>query len=766
MRILSSVGPMFLSWLREQLPQYALLPWLLVLFMLMWLVYMPLTYSAQTTLTVSLVVILFLIMLGINRLENERTEDLIRFLRLLAIVIAAFVSLRYLSWRINYTISYHDFFSLLGAILLLAAEIYTLFIFVIGGFVNAWPIQRQPPKLPNDPEQLPLVDILVPSYNESPELLELTLLAATQLDYPRHRYRVYLCDDGATVQRRNRPDIADAAWERYDELQALCQRVGARYVTRERNEHAKAGNLNAALRHCQGDLVLVLDADHIPTANILRNTVGFFLQDPKLFLVQTPHFFINPDPLERNLDTYGKMPSENEMFYGMIQPGLDFWNASFFCGSAALLRRRYLNEIGGIAGESITEDAETAMSLHGLGYNSVYLNQPMITGLQPETFTGFIVQRSRWAQGMTQILLLKNPWVQPKMTISQRLAYTSSISFWLFPFARLIFFIAPALYLLFSLKILDAFLPVSLLAYALPHVIGVLILGNILYGRTRWPLISELYETIQSMQALPAIINVLRAPRSPSFSVTPKGERLDREFISQLALPFYLLFLLNVVCLIAGVIRLSLMPGPEDITIIVLTMILTAINLVFSLAAIGVMLEKPQKRAAYRIPTHTTDLSGLLHDGRQGHPVKIFDLSHGGAGLEMPHPLPPQHDWLLRIKIPAMHQWRDIPVRLTRSWQTTEQHYQAGVLFKPQTLADQRAIVALVYGDNTAQVANQKRRQRRIGLTQGAAFLLSIAFKHAIANFAFLSHIFARRFRAWLRLKLRMVTSPTQDLSS
>jgi cellulose synthase (UDP-forming) len=88
---------------------------------------------------------------------------------------------------------------------------------------------------------------------------------------------------------------------------------------------------------------------------------------------------------------FGKMPSESEMFYSVIQDGLDFWNASFFCGSAALLRRRGLMEIGGLTSQSITEDAETALTLHARGYRSVYLDEPLNSGLQPETFAGFVV---------------------------------------------------------------------------------------------------------------------------------------------------------------------------------------------------------------------------------------------------------------------------------------------------------------------------------------------------------------------------------------
>ena len=128
------------------------------------------------------------------------------------------------------------------------------------------------------------------------------------------------------------------------------------------------------------------------------------------------------------------------MFYAGIQPGLDFWNASFFCGSAAILRRKYLLEVGGIAGDTITEDAETALGLHGKGYNSAYFFKPLIIGLTPETFDDFIVQRSRWAQGMIQIFLLKNPLFQKGLTFFQRLCYFNTCFFWFFGFCPVYFY--------------------------------------------------------------------------------------------------------------------------------------------------------------------------------------------------------------------------------------------------------------------------------------------------------------------------------------
>ena len=131
------------------------------------------------------------------------------------------------------------------------------------------------------------------------------------------------------------------------------------YLTREKNLYAKAGNINAALPHIHGDLVLILDCDHVPTVEFLEQTVAPFIKDEKLWLVQTPHFLINDDPIEKNIGRSNDMPSECELFYTSTLRGMDNWNSAFFCGSGALLRRSHLDEIGGICTKTVTEDIET-----------------------------------------------------------------------------------------------------------------------------------------------------------------------------------------------------------------------------------------------------------------------------------------------------------------------------------------------------------------------------------------------------------------------
>jgi cellulose synthase (UDP-forming) len=650
--------------------------------------------------------------------------------RLFFFAIATFMTLRYTAWRITDTLPAADTISFIPGILLFGAELYGIAMYFFGVFVNISPLDRKPIPLPDDERLLPTVDVFVPSYNEDPELLAITLTAARAIRYPAGKLAVYLLDDGGTEQKRNDRDPAKAALaqERHVALQALCARLGVSYLTRPRNEAAKAGNINAALPRTTGELILILDADHVPTQDFLDSTVGHFLRDPKLFLVQTPHFFINPDPIERNLQTWWSMPSENEMFYCAGQRGLDFWNAAFFCGSAALLRRRCLEEIGGIAGVSITEDAETALELHARGYHSVYVAKPMVAGLQPETFAGFIGQRTRWAQGMLQILLLKNPLFKAGLSLPQRICYLSSCVFWLFPIARALFLFLPLTYLFFGMRIYNASLE-EFCAYALAHLVCSLMLTNYLFGKVRWPFVSELYEMIQALFLVPALISVLLKPKAPTFKVTAKAETLQRSFVSHLAGPVVAMFCLLVLGAAVGVWRFIHLPLEQENLAIVFGWNL--LNLIFIAAALGVVYERRQRRTMPRMPR--AQVAELVMGGR-AVPAQIEDLSIGGAQLALDLDAAGQselagRDICLRVAGPEPDVSHEFPIEIRHALVQGDR-ITLGTRFCPASDADRARIIALCYGSSAVWSAFQQRRQRPRMILGGLLFVIGLALVH------------------------------------
>ena len=501
--------------------------------------------------------------------------------RFLFIFTVALISLRYFFWRTFDTLIYTGPLDMLGMMLIYLAEAYSLIIHFLGMFISLWPLENKPMPLPSDPAAYPTVDILIPTYNESEEIVKLTVTAAMQVDYPRDKFRVYILDDGSTHARRNAPATSLDAWERYYQLKRIARDLGAHYLTREENDHAKAGNINHALTKITGDLILVLDCDHVPTRDILTNTAGWFLKDEKLFLVQTPHFFINTTTVEKNIGSFSNSPGENDMFYHAIQPGMDLWNASYFCGSAAVLRRKFLVEAGGIAGDTITEDAETSLRLHNMGYNSVYLRQPMICGLSPETFDDYIVQRTRWAQGMVQIFILANPLTANGLSIWQKLCYFNSCFFWFFSLARLIFYIGPGLFLILGQKVYHASVS-QIVAYSLPHVLCVFVVMDFFYGKCRRQFFSEIYESVQSLFLTPAIISALFNPRKPSFKITPKGKTIEHEHLNPMALVFFMICVLNLVGIVFAVARWISYPLFRDVILIAFSWCLYNICLLYT----------------------------------------------------------------------------------------------------------------------------------------------------------------------------------------
>ncbi len=518
--------------------------------------------------------------------------------RLLFLFVGAFVSLRYIIWRTTDTLQYTGPLDFIAMTVLFLAECYAIMIHMMGLFINASPLESRIIPLPADTSTYPTVDIFIPTFTESEDLVKATATAAKQVDYPADKMNIYIIDDGSTIARRNNIATSAEAWKRYYVLRKIAERVGVKYLTREANNHAKAGNINAALGHTSGELVLILDCDHVPTRDILKSMVGRFLSDPKLFLVQAPHFFINPTPVEKNVTNVGSVSAENDMFFRTMHLGFDSWNSSYFCGSAALLRRKLLDEVGGVSGETITEDAETSLKLHAKGYNSVYINRPMVCGLQPETFNDYVTQRIRWAQGMVQIFIMHNPLTIKGLSWPQRIAYFNSCVFWFFGMPRMVYFLAPALFLMFGLKVYHATM-IPILAYAIPHLLSTFFIMDFLYGRSRKPLFSEIYETVQALFLLPAVLSTILHPRKPTFKITPKGQTNLSESLNPLAIPFIIIIFINVFALSEAVYKWINFPIYRDV--IAVTGAWCFYNSFLVIISMGAFWERKQVRYYHRI---------------------------------------------------------------------------------------------------------------------------------------------------------------------
>ena len=690
--------------------------WALIAILMIAVIALPINLQTQLVCSLSVVVLMAVIKL----------LDAGGRWRLVALALGTSIVLRYVYWRTTETLPpINQPANFIPGVLLYLAEMYSVMMLALSLFIVAMPLSpRRLPKI--EGKRFPTVDVFVPTYNEDAVLLANTLAAAKAMDYPPDKVTVWLLDDGSTDQKRNSQNAiaAEMAEARHRDLRDLCAALNVNYLTREQNVSAKAGNLNNGLQHSTGELIAVFDADHAPAHDFLESTVGYFDEDPKLFLVQTPHFFMNPDPLERNLKTFETMPGENEMFYGIIQRGLDKWNAAFFCGSAAVLRRRALETTQGFSGISITEDCETALALHSQGWNSVYVDKPLIAGLQPATFASFIGQRSRWAQGMMQILRFRFPLFKRGLSFPQRLCYMSSTLFWLFPFARTIFLFAPLFYLLFDLEIFTAS-GGEFLGYTLAYMLVNLMMQNYLYGSFRWPWISELYEYAQTVHLLPAVVSVLVNPSKPTFKVTAKDESVSVSRLSEISRPFFVIFATLLIATAVAIYKIYAEPYKADVTVVVGCW--NVLNLIMAGCALGVVSERGEKASSRRFKTQRRC---EFSNGEAWYPASIENVSVGGAklhvfGRDLPN-FQIGFAGSIRFRLHNSQETVVTPIMVRRTARQGE-ITEVGIEYKPRNPTDHRGIADLIFANSTQWQSFQTGRRRNPGLLRGTLWFLALA---------------------------------------
>ncbi|SNS82303.1 cellulose synthase (UDP-forming) [Noviherbaspirillum humi] len=534
---------------------------------------------------------------------------------LLLMVLSVTVSARYLWWRVSYTLNFDETFDFFWGVLLLLAEIYTWLILVLGYIQSAWPLRRPPIPLPPDTSTWPTVDVFIPTYNEPLKVVMPTVHAAIGIDWPRDKINIYLLDDG-----------------RREEFRAFAEECGIGYIIRPDNRHAKAGNLNHALTKTGGEYIAIFDCDHIPTRSFLQATMGWCVKDPKLALLQTPHHFFSPDPFERNLGLFRKTPNEGELFYGVIQDGNDLWNATFFCGSCAVIKRGPLLEVGGIAVETVTEDAHTALKLQRLGYRSAYINIPQAAGLATESLSAHIGQRIRWARGMAQIFRLDNPFLGKGLNWAQRICYGNAMLHFLNGGPRLIFLTAPLAFLLFHAYVI--YTPaVAVLLYVLPHIVHANITNSRIQGAHRHSFWAEVYETVLAWYIVRPTTVALLNPHKGKFNVTAKGGLVEKDYFDwTISTPYLVIVVLNLIGLVAGIGRIVWGP-PDEILTALINLFWTLYNVLLLGAAISVASETRQVRRSHRVAMR---LPAVLHlDGGQLLRCESEDFSEGGIALRM-----------------------------------------------------------------------------------------------------------------------------------
>jgi len=464
-------------------------------------------------------------------------------------------------------------------------------------------------------ERLPKVDVLICTYNEDEDILEPTILGALAINY--RNFRVWVCDDGKRQ------------W-----LKEFCEQHGVHYLIRADGSHAKAGNINAALKVLgsldeKPDFVAILDADFVPMSDFLTRALAL-TREPDVGIVQTPQNFFNPDPVQSNLALSRVWPDEQRFFFDTVMASKDAWGVAFCCGTSSVIRFDALQSIGGFPTDSVTEDYLLTLRLREKGFRTVYLNEVLSLGLAPEGLKEYYGQRSRWCLGAVQICCGRSSPLnfRNKLPLIDRISLVDTFLFWSASHTmRLLAFVVPALFLLFGVQAVSANVK-DAVSYVAPFI--VVQLGVLLWlteGRIL-PIMSDLYGTLCAPEVVKAVAAGLLRPKGQKFKVTAKGGDRSRRVVQWPVLRIFLFYMLLNVLGIANTFIFQRSVGLTDTSMMALFW--SWYNIIILVLACYVCIEQPQRRYRHRFPISDS----ILLQAEDGvHRFAVRDISVSGIRL-------------------------------------------------------------------------------------------------------------------------------------
>lgn len=589
-------------------------------------------------------------------------------IKLLTPIIVAYLAY-YLWWRATATLNPD---ALLFSWVLLLAEGFGVFNYLLFLWMT-WDVS--PTREYVKPDKGLAVDVYVPTYDEELELLEATLVGCQRMTYP---HKTYVLDDG-----------------RRPEVEALARLLGGEYITRPDNEHAKAGNINHALTKTSGEFIAVLDADMVPQPDFLERTLGYF-QDEQLAFVQAPQEFYNVrDSIQhdRKRDTW----HEQALFFRVIQPGKNHSDSAFWAGSPSVMRRKALEDVGGVATETITEDIHTSVRLHAKGWKSLFVNEALAYGIAPQTIHAYLLQRLRWAQGTMQLYRGKeSPLWRPGLTPRQRLSYFASFLTYVEAFQKLLLILTPSLIILLHMVPMRVNVWEFVLRWA-PYF-ALTILANQVWGRSYFNYFqTEKFNLLKMVTFLQSFLTLLR-PRRLRFRVTPKSLQADVYAKERATLRVYMALLGAIMGIsLSGLLQLGrAVRSAVDPGILAIAIVWATYNAGIVLLGIRDVLTHKHNRRQYRFGI---ELKGNLFSASEKSliPVELEDLSLNGARFWVnKEEALKEGDLFLYFEAPNQ-QYLMVPIERVFVRKTKRKDKLVGVQFRELSGSERRRLVELLY---------------------------------------------------------------------
>ena len=699
-----------------------------------------------------------------------------RFIALAIItVLCMFV---YLLWRAVHTLpDYREYgwVALVLGIFLLVAEIASS----VEAFVHCVDLSTKiEPELPQIPDSwYPDVDVFIATHNEDEELLFKTASACTYMKYPdKSKVHIYFCDDG------NRPWVKD-----------LADRLGIGYFGLADNKEAKAGNLNNAIRQTNSPLISTFDADMIPTSEFLMQTVPYFFlpklkkdeegnwipkeedeidEKDKIGFIQTPQSFYNPDLFQYNLYSEGRVPNEQDYFFKQVNVGRNSSNSPIYAGSNTVISREALEEVGGIATGTITEDFETGLMIEARGYKCYAVDNSLAKGLAPTTIGSLIKQRERWARGCIYSLRRHRILFNPKIPFKMKLSYLACRSYWDSFLRRFIYILSPIFFALLGIPAVVCSVK-ELLCIWLPTYILYGITLKVCSGNIRNSRISNIIDTILFPYLMVPILAEVLHIHKKEFVVTVKKKQDESEVEKFLAIPHMILFVLSLIAL-AICIKDLLVYEAFGAAILIYWLFVNCSSLIMS---VFFMFGRKNYRTSERF--HVAVPVKVMVDGLP-YESQTVDISEGGLSTIFPKAIyiaeedevdvevwDKHYQAKMKMKVASVSNVKDkgykYSFKITEMDEATKREYFQIIYDREHTLPQVISRKSSVYGDISSNIARRinnnvlsSRKLARMEINK--EYSLVSGEKVFLENFNFEYIVVSNKSR--LRNELQIVLKP------
>ncbi|MCQ2523794.1 MAG: glycosyltransferase [Lachnospiraceae bacterium] len=469
------------------------------------------------------------------------------------IILSFCMMIIYFIWRIVFSFPYK-----FGTAAIILGTVFLLceIVSAVEAFVNLLssmnPVVPEKPEIPDD--WYPEVDVFISTHNESEDVLYKTVNGCKNMKYPdKSKVHIWICDDGYR-----------------QEMKELADRMGVGWQGLENNTLAKAGNINNALSKTSAPLVVTFDADMIPTRHFLMETVPYFFLprmkknedgtwversedeiDPnyKIGFIQTPQNFYNPDLFQYNLYSEDKVPNEQDYFFREINVSRNKSNSPIYAGSNTVISRQALEEVGGIATGTITEDFETGIHIQGRGYACYAISKVVAHGLAPDSVDSLIKQRERWGRGCIYSLRRLHVLTNKEMSFSSKISYYACKIYWWTFFRRFIFVICPIIFSVFSVPVMNC-KPWQLFVFWLPAYVLFSKAQRIASGEIRTNIWSNVIDTVLFPYLILPIFMEAIGIEQHTFNVTRKDRAVNEKTNARMAVPHAILLAFSLISLI------------------------------------------------------------------------------------------------------------------------------------------------------------------------------------------------------------------------